>query len=375
MTATGTAVAVDAVTVRYDSGAAAVTPLEDFSVQVRPGELAILLGPSGCGKSTLLSIIGGMRSATSGSIRVGDAELTAMTALQLDVFRHDQVGYVFRRSNLVPSLSAVENVAVPLLVKGVPRRDALASATSVMERVELLSLLDRRPDELSSGQKRRVSVARALIADPPLLLADEPTARLDHIGAQTMITLLQSLASDGRTVIVATHDPRFVPVADQTVHMVPDLSSSMGAPTTVTFDPGETIFWQGSRGDRVYVLESGEVEVLNQLADGSEELITAVGAPGHVGAVSPRLGFPRASTARARTAVRAISYSVVDFEKLQSAQVETASSDDEPTIVAAPAEEAPAVVPPPSEELPTLVAEPSAAADETGSPDVPPPPP
>ena len=311
-----TTIEVEAVTVEHDSGGSVVTPLLGFSMLARAGELLVLLGPSGCGTSTMLSVLAGLRQVISGQVRVAGVEVTALPRADLDAFRESYVGFVFRSPKLIRSLSAVENAAVPLLVRGVPRQEALAAAGTALQQVGFSGLADDGPAALTSRQQQQVAVARALVTDPPVLLVDEPTETLDHIAAESSISLLRTIADAGRTVVVATHDPRFSPIADQTINMVPELAGSLAPPILVELAAGETLYRQGSRGDRVFVLHEGEVEVLDRRADGGEELLTTRSAPEIVGEMGPLLGFPRSATVRARTPVRATSYSATDFERL-----------------------------------------------------------
>ncbi len=165
----------------------------------------LLLGPSGCGKTTLLSCLGGILTPTSGSIRLGETDVTGLSGRALNAFRRDQVGFVFQAFNLVPSLTALENVIAPMRGAKVPRSERQARAEALMERVGLTDRSSHRPGDLSGGQQQRVAIARALALDPPLILADEPTAHLDFIQVEAILKLTRSLASAERVVVVSTH--------------------------------------------------------------------------------------------------------------------------------------------------------------------------
>jgi putative ABC transport system ATP-binding protein len=174
---------VSELVVEYVSGGYSVRPLDHLELTAEPGELVVLLGPSGSGKTTLLSCLGGILAPTSGRIVVDATVVTDLRGAALEDYRRTTVGFVFQAFNLVPSLSARENVAVPLLVNGVKRSVAMARADALLARVGLSDRAGHKPAQLSGGQQQRVAVARGLIADPRLLLADEPTANLDYISA------------------------------------------------------------------------------------------------------------------------------------------------------------------------------------------------
>jgi putative ABC transport system ATP-binding protein len=306
---------VSRLVVEYVSGGYAIRPIDGLDLTAEAGELVVLLGPSGSGKTTLLSCLGGILRPTSGRIVVDEVEVTGLGNAGLERYRRSTVGFVFQAFNLVPSLSARENVAVPLLLAGVGHRDALARADGLLARVGLGDRAGHRPAQLSLGQQQRVAVARGLIGDPRLLLADEPTANLDYISAEAVIDLLRGLRDDGRVIVVSTHDARLVPIADRVVHMAEDAAGVDAEPVAVSYAPGETVFRQGDRSDLVYMIDAGEVDVVRELAAGGEELLATVG-PGHyVGELGPMLGFPRSATVRARTEVVMTAYGVRQFRR------------------------------------------------------------
>ncbi|HYN33703.1 MAG TPA: ATP-binding cassette domain-containing protein [Ilumatobacteraceae bacterium] len=287
----------------------AIRPLDGLSFQAQAGELVVLLGPSGCGKTTLLSCLGGILTPTSGSIRLGDTDVTRLKGAQLDVHRREQIGFVFQAFNLIPSLTARENIAVPMTLTGHGRKESFARADELLEQVGLAERGNHLPSKLSGGQMQRVAVARGLGHNPPLLLADEPTANLDHIQAEAIIRLLQSLRDDGRMIVVSTHDARLVPIADRIVHMVQPEQHEERPTHDVTFAAGESIFEQGDHAELIYVVKSGEVDVIRVLADGGEELLTKLGPDQYFGELGPFLGFPRSASVRALTDVVLTAYS------------------------------------------------------------------
>jgi putative ABC transport system ATP-binding protein len=292
-------VLVDSVTVEYRSGDSVLRPLDGMDLQAASGELILLLGASGCGKTTLLSVLAGILSPTAGRVVVDGVEVTALDADGLVRYRRNGVGVVFQAFNLIPSLTAAENVQAPLRVAGVRPRAARARAGALLERVGLADRAGHRPDEMSGGQQQRVAIARALAHDPALIVADEPTAHLDIVQCEVVVELLRDLASDGRTVIVATHDDRLLPIADQVIELTPRFAST-GA-RLVELAPGEVLFREGDPSDAVYLVEGGEVEVVRPRPDGTEEVLATLGPGRYVGELGPLLGLPRSATARAVT--------------------------------------------------------------------------
>ncbi|HEY3485120.1 MAG TPA: ATP-binding cassette domain-containing protein [Ilumatobacteraceae bacterium] len=291
---------VDDLVMEYVHDGYAVRPLDGLSFEVPPGELAVLLGPSGSGKTTLLSCLGGILTPTSGSIRVGDTEVSALRGGELEEFRRTNVGFVFQAFNLIPSLTARENVAVPLVMTGTNRHAAFERADALLNQVGLAQRASHKPARLSGGQQQRVAIARGLGQDPPLLLADEPTANLDHIQAEAVIRLLRDLRDQGRVVVVSTHDARLVPIADRIVQMVPEHEGA-AHPHEVRVAAGTSIFEQGDASDVVYTIEAGEVDIVRVLADGTEERLNTLGPGQYFGELGAFLGFPRSASARAKT--------------------------------------------------------------------------
>jgi putative ABC transport system ATP-binding protein len=302
-------------TVEYTRGGYVVRPIDNLWLQGKDGQLVVLLGPSGCGKTTLLSCLGGILKPTKGLILFGSTVVSQLAGPQLTQYRQNGVGICFQAFNLIPSLSALENVAAPLLIAGVPQGQARGRAKALLERVDLAERMHHKPGSLSGGQQQRVAVARALAHDPPLLLADEPTANLDYIQAESVIRLVREIAAPGRMVVVSTHDDRMVPIADQVVELAPRFRSDTGPPQRVVFQAGETIFEQGSRGELIYVVDQGEVDIIRVRSDRTEEFIATVRTGEYFGELGPLLGFPRSASARARTQVQATAYGARDFKE------------------------------------------------------------
>ena len=301
--------------VEYPSGADTVRPIDGFDLDVAAGSLVILMGPSGCGKTTLLSCLGGILRPSSGAIKFGDVDVTSLDARGLSTYRRETVGIVFQAFNLVPSLTAAENVMIPMLAAGMPRRAAFKKAEQLLSRVGLQDRMSHRPGDLSGGQQQRVAVARAIALDPPLILADEPTAHLDFIQVEEVLRLIRELASGDRMVVVATHDSRILPLADRVVDLVPDFISMDRPPDTVTLTGGEVLFEQGTMGDLIYVVSSGELEIVRELAGGGEEVLKVVTKGDYFGEIGPLFHLPRSATARARCDATVIGYTVQAFRE------------------------------------------------------------
>jgi putative ABC transport system ATP-binding protein len=192
----------------YQMGGSTVRALDGVSLTVEQGEFVGLLGTSGSGKSTLLNLIAGLDRPTSGSLRIFDHDLAAMSRMDLSLHRRRNVGIIFQSFNLVPTMSAADNVALAMMFAGVPRAERDARAASLLEAMGLDGRQQHRPRELSGGEQQRVAIARALSNQPHLLLADEPTGNLDSRTSREIMTLLKDLNErEGKTVIMVTHDP------------------------------------------------------------------------------------------------------------------------------------------------------------------------
>jgi putative ABC transport system ATP-binding protein len=299
---------VNDLVVEYSSGGYAVRPIDGLNLEVSAGSLALLLGPSGCGKTTLLSCLGGILRPTSGRIALGDLDVTTLDPRALTTYRRRTVGIVFQAFNLLPSLTAFENVMVPMDAAGVSRREARQRAEELLARVGLQDRMRHRPGDLSGGQQQRVAVARAIALDPPLILADEPTAHLDFIQVEEVLRLIRELASGDRLVVVATHDTRMLPLADQVVELVPKVASIDRPPETVRLTAGSVLFEQGSMGDLIYIVSEGELDIVRELTGGGEELLRRVTPGDYFGEIGTLFGLPRSATVRARTDAVLVGY-------------------------------------------------------------------
>jgi putative ABC transport system ATP-binding protein len=209
----GVGVSVRGVSKSYRVAAGDVHALRESSWDVAKGNAVAIMGPSGCGKTTLLNLLGGVDRPTSGTILVDGQDLTAMNERSLETHRLRRVGFVFQFFNLIPSISAFENIELPMAMAGTPEAECRDRARHLLGLVGLEAKGNKRPEELSGGEQQRVGVALALANDPALILADEPTGNLDSTNANAIATLLKSLATDhGKTVIMVSHDPKTVEV-------------------------------------------------------------------------------------------------------------------------------------------------------------------
>ena len=208
------------VTKTYGEGESRVTALRGVDLDVRLGELLMLVGPSGCGKTTLISVIAAILDHDGGDVRVLDRDVRTMTARERARFRGETIGFVFQAYNLLPALTAAENAAIPLLIAGVPRTRAVARARELLDSVGLGARANALPAQLSGGQQQRVAIARALVHEPRLIVCDEPTSALDHESGQTVMELLRRVAqSPERALVVVTHDARIFGFADRIARM------------------------------------------------------------------------------------------------------------------------------------------------------------
>ena len=301
--------------VEYASGADIVRPIDGFNLDVAAGSLVILLGPSGCGKTTLLSCLGGILRPSGGAIKFGDVDVTALDARGLSTYRRETVGIVFQAFNLVPSLTALENVMVPLLASGMARRAAFKKAEQLLSRVGLQGRMSHRPGDLSGGQQQRVAVARAIALDPPLILADEPTAHLDFIQVEEILRLIRELAAGDRMVVVATQDSRILPLADRVVELVREFATTDRPPETVELQAGEVLFEQGTMGELIYIVSEGELEVVRELPSGAEEMLKVVKRGDYFGEIGPVFQLPRNATVRACSDAMVVGYTVRAFRE------------------------------------------------------------
>lgn len=205
---------------RYVAGKTAVTALAEVDLAIPRGKFTALVGPSGSGKSTLLNLIGGLDRPTGGEITVDGLSLGPATEQQLAKYRRERVGFIFQSFNLMPTLSAAENVESPLVLAEVSRIERRSRALKLLESVGLSQRASHKPNEMSGGEKQRVAIARALANRPPLLLADEPTGNLDSKNGAAVLGLLSDLVrNDGLTLVMVTHDLEVASRADQIVHL------------------------------------------------------------------------------------------------------------------------------------------------------------
>ena len=204
----------------YGRADTAVVALDHLNMSVNPGEFVAVMGPSGCGKSTLLHLLGGLDRPTEGHVTIDGSALDSVSDNALAQIRRRKIGFIFQFFNLIPILNAVDNAALPLILDGKPKAESKQKATEWLQRVGLGARLANRPDQLSAGQQQRVAVARALITNPMLVLADEPTGNLDSRAADEIAALLTQVAKEwGRAVLMVTHDPRIAAHADRIIFL------------------------------------------------------------------------------------------------------------------------------------------------------------
>ncbi|MEK6674264.1 MAG: ABC transporter ATP-binding protein [Planctomycetota bacterium] len=204
----------------FQKGTVTITPLQELDLDVEEGDFVALMGPSGSGKTTLLNLIAGIDRPTAGTLRVDGREIGRMSRSQLAAWRSEYIGYIFQLYNLVPVLTAYENVELPLLLHSLSRRERQDKVCAALELVGLSDRHDHYPRQLSGGQEQRVAIARAIVADPKIIVADEPTGDLDSTAATAVMELLRRLNLELRkTLIVVTHDPKTAHYAKRTVHL------------------------------------------------------------------------------------------------------------------------------------------------------------
>jgi len=204
----------------FEMGGATVRALDGLSLAIAPHTLTVIMGPSGSGKSTLLYLLGGLDRPTDGEIEVGGQRIDTLDENGLAHFRRRTVGFIFQSFNLVQSMTALENVAFPMQFAGVRARQRHERSANALNQVGLEDRMLHRPAELSGGQQQRVAVARALVNDPALILADEPTGNLDSSSGMSIMQLLSDLHKSGRTVVVVTHDPRMAHFATDCIYLI-----------------------------------------------------------------------------------------------------------------------------------------------------------
>ncbi|MCK5942982.1 MAG: ABC transporter ATP-binding protein [Planctomycetes bacterium] len=214
------AIRLRSVTKSYARGGETLRVLDELDLDMDGGTFYALMGPSGSGKTTLLNLVGGLDQADDGVVQVGDEDLAAMDGGQLAHWRSEHVGFVFQGFNLLPVLSARENVELPLLLSPLSKRQRREQAERALDLVGLGDRMDHKPRELSGGQEQRVAIARAIATDPQVILADEPTGDLDRTTADAVLELLQRLNKElSKTILMVTHDPQAASFADKTIHL------------------------------------------------------------------------------------------------------------------------------------------------------------
>ena len=204
----------------YGSGSTAVTALDHVNINIHDSEFVAIMGPSGCGKSTLLHLLGGLDSPSDGEVLIDGDSITKMPDDKLTELRRRRIGFVFQFFNLIPVLSAAENAALPITLEGIKPGEAATKAKEWLGRFGLVDRLSSRPDQLSGGQQQRVAIARALVAEPSLILADEPTGNLDTRSGDEIASLLRNVSKEyNRTIVMVTHDPRIAAYADRIIFL------------------------------------------------------------------------------------------------------------------------------------------------------------
>jgi putative ABC transport system ATP-binding protein len=208
------------VTKNYGAGNAQVQALRGVDLEIYPGELSLMVGPSGCGKTTLLSVVAGILNPTAGEVEVLGTDVVRLSQSKKVRFRRQHIGFIFQQFNLLPALTAAENVTIPLILAGWSKRKALTAAVEMLERMDMGARAHALPTKLSGGQQQRVAIARALVHQPDLLVCDEPTSALDAKTGHTIMELLRSVAVEGdRSVIIVTHDNRVFEFGDRIATM------------------------------------------------------------------------------------------------------------------------------------------------------------
>jgi putative ABC transport system ATP-binding protein len=231
-TSTGTAASTVGVSRRYGSGDAVVTALDDVTVGLAQGQFTAIMGPSGSGKSTLLHMLAGLDRPSSGQVYLGDTEITSLKDKALTLLRRDRIGFIFQSFNLLPTMTAAENIVLPMKIAG--RKPDEHWVASIVETVGLTERLSHRPTQLSGGQQQRVAAARALASRPQIVFADEPTGALDsHAGAELLGFLRTAVTDLGQTVVMVTHDAKAASYADRVIFLADGhIVDEMHAPTT-----------------------------------------------------------------------------------------------------------------------------------------------
>ncbi|MCA9351529.1 ABC transporter ATP-binding protein [Patescibacteria group bacterium] len=212
-------ITVQNLTKTYTNGEIETHVLKGLDLEIRQGEFVAIMGKSGAGKSTFLYQMSLLDMPTSGSITIGDTDILAMTQPERTMFRLDRLGYIFQDYALVPELTAEENVAVPLLMQGMDQGEAIEKARLIIDSVGMAGKYGNRPNQLSGGEQQRISVARAIVQQPEILFADEPTANLDSTSSESVIELLRDLHRNGQTIVMVTHEPEYTRFCDRVIYL------------------------------------------------------------------------------------------------------------------------------------------------------------
>lgn len=215
-----TSISIQSITKDFPLGDSFINVLNDISIDINQGEITMVVGQSGCGKTTLISIVSGILSMTSGDVILYDHSIKSMTDDQKVLFRREKIGFIFQQYNLLPSLNAIENAAMPLFASGINDDEALHRSEELLKKIGMSEQCYKLPNQLSGGQQQRVAIARALVHNPKIIICDEPTAALDAQTGQAVMHILQDMAiSKDRTVIIVTHDNRIFNFADRIIEM------------------------------------------------------------------------------------------------------------------------------------------------------------
>lgn len=203
----------------YISGEIITPVLKEIDLEIKEGEFVAIMGKSGAGKSTLLYQISLLDKPTSGEVFVGDIDILSLSETQRTDFRLSKLGYIFQDYALVPELTAEENVAIPLLMQGMPRAEAMEQARNIIDSIDMVGKYTNRPNQLSGGQQQRISIARAIVQQPEILFADEPTANLDSASSEQVIELMHELHQKGQTIVMVTHEPEYTKYCDRIIYL------------------------------------------------------------------------------------------------------------------------------------------------------------
>ncbi|NLL68160.1 MAG: ABC transporter ATP-binding protein [Clostridiaceae bacterium] len=210
---------IDNIIKTYTTGKINLTALKGVSLSVKPGEFVTIMGPSGCGKSTLMNVLGCLDKMSSGKYVLNGKDISGLVDNDLAEIRCREIGFVFQSFNLLPRMSILENVELPMVYAGVPKKERREKALEALRRVDLADRVKHRPNEISGGQKQRVAIARAIVNNPSVILADEPTGNLDTKVTKEIMKIIQQLNNDGATVLLVTHEPEVAQYSKRIIHM------------------------------------------------------------------------------------------------------------------------------------------------------------